>query len=188
LSAAERALARPRADRSPALVAIVGLPGSGKSTIAEIVARRLGAVLVSVDPVESAMVVAGLPAGWESGVAAYEVCREIAERNLALGQLVIADSVSDSEPARNTWRRAAAAAACPLLVVEVGCPDPVEHRRRVTSRSRGFAGVPDPTWEQVQARAAAYQPWADEERIAVDSLRPPDEVAAEICEAVAAFS
>jgi predicted kinase len=169
------------------LLAVVGLPGSGKSTVAEIVARRLDAVLVSVDPVESAMVVAGLPAGWETGVAAYEVCREIAERNLALGHLVVADSVSDSEPARDTWRRAAAAVSCPLLVVEVVCPDPVEHRRRVTSRSRGFAGVPDPTWEQVQARAAAYQPWSDE-RLVVDSRRAPDDVATEICAAVAALS
>jgi predicted kinase len=169
------------------LVAIVGLPGSGKSTVAEIVARRLGAVLVSVDPIESAMVVAGLAPGWETGVAAYEVCREVAERNLALGRIVVADSVSDSEPARDTWRRAAAAASCPLLVVEVGCADPVEHRRRVTSRSRGFAGVPDPTWEQVQARSAAYQPWTDE-RLVVDSLRPAADVAAEIGDAVAALS
>jgi predicted kinase len=181
-------MTRARADRSPALlVAIVGLPGSGKSTVAEIVACRLGAVLVSVDPVESAMVVAGLAAGWETGVAAYEVCREIAQRNLALGHIVVADSVSDSEPARVTWRRAAAAASRPLLVVEVVCPDPVEHRRRVTSRSRGFAGVPDPTWEQVQARSAAYQPWSDE-RLVVDSLQPPDDVATEICEVVATLS
>jgi predicted kinase len=187
LSAAEQALARPRADRPPALVAIVGLPGSGKSTIAELVARRLAAVLVSVDPVESAMVVAGLPPGWETGVAAYEVCRAVAEGNLALGHTVIADSVSDSEPARDTWRRAAAAASRPLVVVEVICPDPVEHRRRVTSRSRGFAGVPDPTWEQVQARAATYQPWTDE-RLVIDSRRPADDVAAEICDAVAALS
>jgi predicted kinase len=169
------------------LVAIAGLPGSGKSTVAEVVARQLNAVLVSVDPVESVMVVAGLPAGWETGVAAYEVCREIAERNLALGHIVVADSVSDSEPARETWRRAAAAASCPLLVVEVICPDPVEHRRRVTSRNRGFAGVPDPTWEQVVARAAAYPPWTDE-RLVVDSLREPTELAEEICRAVADLS
>jgi predicted kinase len=169
------------------LVAVVGLPGSGKSTVAEIVARRLGAVLVSVDPVESAMVVAGLPAGWETGVAAYEVCREVAERNLAIDHVVVADSVSDSEPARDTWRRAAAAATCPLVVVEVVCSDPVEHRRRVTSRSRGFAGVPDPTWEQVQARSTAYQPWSDD-RLVVDSLRSPDDLATEICETVAALS
>jgi predicted kinase len=169
------------------LLAIVGLPGSGKSTIAEIVAQRLDAVLVSVDPVESAMVVSGLPSDWATGVAAYEVCREIAERNLDLGHPVVADSVSDSEPARDTWRRAAAATSCPLVVVEVVCPDPVEHRRRVTSRSRGFAGVPDPSWEQVQARSATYLPWT-ESRLVVDSRRDPGDVAGEICEAVRVVS
>jgi predicted kinase len=169
------------------LVAVVGLPGSGKSTVAEVVARQLGAVLVSVDPIESAMIVSGLPPGWETGVAAYEVCREIAERNLALGHPVVADSVSDSEPARGTWRRAATAAGCPLVVVEVGCSDPAEHQRRVESRSRGLAGVPDPTWEQVQARAEAYQPWTDQ-RLVVDSVRPAGILADEICLAVADVS
>ena len=40
--------------RVPVLVVTAGLPGSGKSTIAEIVAGRLGATAISVDPIEAA--------------------------------------------------------------------------------------------------------------------------------------
>ena len=47
--------------------------------------------------------------GWTTGVAAYEAVRAAAEQNLRLGCTVIVDAVNDSEPARDTWRRAGAA-------------------------------------------------------------------------------
>ena len=41
--------------RVPVLIVTAGLPGSGKSTIAEIIAGRLGAAAISVDPIEAAI-------------------------------------------------------------------------------------------------------------------------------------
>src|ERR671927_742877 len=99
------------------LVVVSGLPGTGKSTVAEAVARRAGAVVLSVDEVEEALLGAGLASDWTTGAAAYEAVAAAAAENLRLGHTVIVDAVNDSEPARDTWRRAAAAAAAELVFV-----------------------------------------------------------------------
>jgi adenylate kinase family enzyme len=44
----------------PHLIVLSGLPGSGKSTIAELLAKRLRLPIFSVDPIESAIVEAGI--------------------------------------------------------------------------------------------------------------------------------
>jgi predicted kinase len=57
-------------------VVISGLPGTGKSAVARSVAELLHAVHLSVDPVEDALLGAGLERGWATGVAAYEAARD----------------------------------------------------------------------------------------------------------------
>ena len=52
------------------LIVMAGLPGAGKSTIGEIVGARLGATVVSVDPIESAILRAGIDAHHPTGLAA----------------------------------------------------------------------------------------------------------------------
>ncbi|MEY9927846.1 putative kinase [Catenulispora sp. GP43] len=55
------------------LIAMAGLPGAGKSTVAEPLARELGALVVSVDPIEAAM-----RTGWCS--TACSICRSMSRR------------------------------------------------------------------------------------------------------------
>jgi len=144
------------------LIVISGLPGTGKSAVAAALAARAGAVHLSIDDFEEALLGSGVEECWTTGVAAYEVVRVAAEQNLALGHMVVVDAVNDSEPARDTWRRAALATGSPLRFVVLIPPNPKEHRRRLETRSRGLLHVAEPTWEQVKARAAAYAPWVDE--------------------------
>ena len=61
------------------LIAMAGLPGAGKSTIAEQLAARLGVPVVSVDPLESAILSAGIDDDQPTGLAAYLVAEQIAE-------------------------------------------------------------------------------------------------------------
>ncbi|WP_203923943.1 AAA family ATPase [Rugosimonospora africana] len=154
---------------------ISGLPGTGKTAVAAGVAARLGAVHLSIDTAEDAMLGAGLPPGWETGVAAYEVTRAAAEQNLALGRDVVVDAVNDSEPARSTWRHAAERAAVALRFVVLTCSDRTEHRRRLESRRRGLRHLPEPTWEKVESRAAAYEPWTDD-HVLIDTSAPLETV------------
>ena len=61
---------------TPFLIAMSGLPGSGKSTIAEGIARRLSIPILSVDPIESAIITAGIARSFETGLAAYLVAED----------------------------------------------------------------------------------------------------------------
>jgi predicted kinase len=82
------------------LILVSRLPGTGKSAVAAELAARLGAVHLSIDPIEDALLGAGLPPSWETGVAAYEAARAVAEQNLTRGRTVVVDAVNDSGPAR----------------------------------------------------------------------------------------
>ncbi len=114
---------------------------------------------LSVDPVENAMLGAGLEKSWSTGVAAYEAVRAMAEDNLSFGMPVVVDAVNDSEAARNTWRSAATATGTPVKFVFLMVPSLEEHRRRLEGRTRGLVNVGEPTWGQVLARAQAYETW-----------------------------
>jgi predicted kinase len=166
-------------------VVISGLPGTGKSAVAAAVAERLHGICLSIDPVEDAMLGAGLPGGWTTGVAAYEAVRVVAESNLMLGHSVVVDAVNDSEPARQTWLTASARAGVPLRSVLLTVTDAAEHRRRLEGRVRGFAHLPEPTWEDVQVRAAAFAPWSGDHQ-AVDADGPLTDVVRVVLERLGA--
>ena len=143
------------------LVVISGLPGTGKTAVATEVAREADAVRLSIDSVEDALLGAGFPRSWTTGVAAYEAVRAAAEQNLDLGAVVVVDAVNDSEPARDTWRRAAATTRVPLMFVLLTLDDEVEHRRRLEGRSRNLTNVLEPSWDDVRSRAVNFEPWTD---------------------------
>jgi len=163
---------------SGVLVVVSGLPGVGKSSLADTLGRKLGAAVLSVDPIEAAIWRTGVPPSFETGVAAYEVVAVLAEHQLRLGLAVIADSVSSLEVARDMWRRAASRARSAMRVVEVICSDDDVHRQRLAGRDRGIEGFPEPSWDDVLRRRGEWEPWTDE-HLVVDSMRGHDENVAE---------
>lgn len=150
------------------LIAMAGLPGAGKSSVAEGLGRALRAPVVSVDPIEAALRRAGVAPGRLTGLAAYLAAEAVADGVLALGQSVIVDAVNAVEPARGRWRALAARHGVALRVIEVCCSSPTVHRARLEARHRGIAGLPEPTWADVEARRAEFEPW-HEERLSLDS-------------------
>jgi predicted kinase len=86
------------------LIVIAGLPGSGKSSVAEGLARALGVPILSVGPIEAAMWRGGIPKSM-TRPAAHEVAEALAEDTLRLGLAVIADAV---DPLRRPGRCGAA--------------------------------------------------------------------------------
>jgi predicted kinase len=166
------------------LIVISGLPGTGKTAVAAGLAARLNAVHLSIDPIEDAMLGAGLRHGWETGVAAYEATRAAAEQNLVLGSDVVVDAINDGDAARQTWRSAASRTDAVLRFVMLNCSSKGEHQYRLESRRRGLRHVPEPTWEQVLVRAAAYEPWT-EDCLIVDTHAPLAAVIDEVYQGVA---
>ncbi|MEL6415189.1 MAG: AAA family ATPase, partial [Pseudomonadota bacterium] len=85
------------------LIAVSGLPGSGKSTIAEGLARAFEIPILSIDPIEAAMWRSGLTPS-DTGIAAYRVAEAVAAENLKQGLSVIIDAVNPIEDARAMWQ------------------------------------------------------------------------------------
>ena len=157
------------------LIVMAGLPGAGKSTIGEIVGARLGATVVSVDPIESAILRAGIDVDQPTGLAAYLVAEEIAEKELDSGRTVIVDAVNAAEAARLQWRDLSERADVRLRVIEVVCSDEALHRSRLEKRERGLPHLEETTWRAVEQSLEGYAPWTGPSsalpRVTIDSVQ-----------------
>lgn len=162
----------------PDLIAFSGLPGVGKSSIARALARRIAAVYLRVDSIETALrrSVLRIHPAEDAG---YLALAAVAKDNLEQGLDVIADTVNPLALTRRLWAETASAAGARLVDVEVLCSDQDEHRRRVEERHRRCGAPETPNWETVRRRR--YEPWT-EPRITVDSF------AMSIAECVAAIA
>lgn len=157
----------------PLLVVTAGLPAAGKSTIAEVVGNRLGMPVLSVDPIEAAILSAGIDADQPTGLAAYLVAETMAEGVLASGRGVVIDAVNAVEPAREQWVKLAARQNAVLRFIEVVCSDPEIHRERLHARAGRHAVDSSyaveqslEEWEPFQGESAAIP------RVTLDSVRP----------------
>lgn len=151
------------------LVIFAGLPGTGKSTIAKELARRTGATYVRIDSVEQALAKSHLGAQPVED-AGYQVGYAVAADNLRIGRTVIADSVNPIALSRTAWLETAERLGCAAIEVEVVCSDPIEHRRRVETRSADVLGHSLPTWQNVLDHE--YDAW-DREHIVIDTAGKP---------------
>lgn len=144
------------------LIALSGLPGVGKTSIACALARALGAVHVCVDSIEHAI---GESETTSASLeeAGYRVGYAVARDNLQLGRIVIADSVNPLPVTRDAWLDVAQQANVPFNEVEIICSDAGEHFRRVEQRHSAGMG---PSWLDVVGRG--YRPW-QRERLVLDT-------------------
>jgi predicted kinase len=146
------------------LIGLSGLPGVGKTTIAREFCRATGAVHLRADSIEQAL----RDAGWTVESEGYRVAYAVAEDNLSLGRIVVADCVDPWPLTRREWRAVAQRAGVRFLAVEIVCSDAGEHRRRVESRVADIPGQTLPTWSDVLERD--YRP-RDDERLVIDTAR-----------------
>lgn len=122
-----------------------------------------------VDTIEAALLKAGLPRSFATGLAAYVGARDIAQTHLELGRTVVIDAVNGVREARSMWRRLARRTHARRFVVELVVPDAREHRRRVERRRPPTPPLPKPTWSEVESRE--YVEWR-EPILRVDGTRP----------------
>ena len=155
---------------------MAGLPGAGKSTIGQVLSGRLNVPVVSVDPIESAILRAGIARDQPTGLAAYLVARMQAATLLESGRSVLVDAVNAVNPAREQWVSLAARHGSALTFIEVVCSDPVVHRERLEARNRDLPHVSEPSWHAVEQSLDEYDEWvgpsAAVDRITLDSMEP----------------
>jgi predicted kinase len=151
-----------------ALAVFAGLPGVGKSTLAERVGAVLPAAVLAVDTVDFTLSSYDVTEP-RPGYAAYGVVAALAETQLRMGHHVIIDAVNPVRAARQLWVDLAERLDVPMRVVEVVCGDDAEHRRRVEARYavRAHDGIPD--WVRVLERQTEYEPYLGP-RLVVDTF------------------
>lgn len=157
----------------PRLIVVSGLPGTGKTRLAEALSTQLEIPVFSIAWVLGAMAGFGVLEHTDRGAKAYAIITALLEHRLRLGQSAIADGMVGSERVRTSWIELAAAHGAEIRVIECVCSDPTAHRARIEARDEQIPGWPDPGWDHVQAMRQRYEPWA-EERLVLDSVVPYD--------------
>jgi predicted kinase len=135
------------------IIAIGGLPGVGKTTVARALAGRLRAAHLRIDAFEAALVTTGLVApGADVGSAGYEIALAAADTCLAAGTDVVVDAVFPIAVSRQPWTALAERWGTSIRWVRLVCGDPAEHRRRVEERVGDLDGAVLPDWAAVVGR------------------------------------
>ena len=166
------------------LISFSGLPGTGKSTIAKLLAARTGAMVLRIDLVDQKLVEVGfVPKRDES----YRICHALAEDNLRQGRVVISDCVNDRTVTREGWRAVAARAGVPCLELEIICSDETAHRRRVEMRAIDIPGFAPPDWGKICAAAAESDPWTRPRLVLDTAALDAEDAASEIERAMRAL-
>ena len=157
------------------MIVFSGLPGTGKSRLAEALGRHLGIPVFAKDWLEASLLRSGLDSTENQlGFAGYGLLTTLADRQLTLGQSVILDSVTSTETIRNTWRSLANQYQADWRVIECFCSDESLHRSRLQIRKRNIPGWHELTWSDVQKVKQYYPTW-QEERLTLDMAYPFEE-------------
>ncbi len=147
------------------LFILSGLPASGKSSLARLLAAEYGAVWLRIDTIEQAL---RELCGFDPQGEGYRMAYRIAADNLRIGMSVVADSCNPIELTRGEWEAVAAENGAQHINIEVVCSDKQEHRRRVEERKNEIAGLKLPTWNEVENRE--YDPLVPNRRSTHNSL------------------
>lgn len=140
--------------RRPHLIALCGLPFSGKSTLARALASRLGLVHVEVDQIlrERGVDLAGEPISRDAWIAAYREAHHRLETLLAANRSVVHDATSFRRVQRHRLRRIAAQHGAGFTLVHVDVSVAEALVRRARNRRTGERGdVRDEDFAQVVA-------------------------------------
>jgi predicted kinase len=149
------------------LILFAGMPGSGKTTLARMVARHLCLPVLSKDRVQRVLRDHHLAA--ENTGDGYYLILDMADEQLELGVSVILDATFPLDHFRMVASEIAVrhkAKFCPLYVT---CSDDNIWRERMTDRAQYIPGWRPVGWDDVLRMRDYYQPW-DNNAVILDSM------------------
>ena len=153
------------------LVIFSGLPGTGKSTLANRLARELCWPLLCIDDVVGeAPENAGIPF-WDSKV---EILLRLTEVQLELGLSVIVDSVFMNMD-RNHAQELARKHNARFVPIYVYISDDKLWEQRVTARYAEMNNKAVATWERIGHQRQRFRDWEPDTALFIDSLDSVDQ-------------
>lgn len=159
------------------LIIFSGLPGAGKSRLAEAIGRELGIPVFAKDWLEATLLLSGLKPVTEDkslGSAGYQLLTVLAERQFRLTQSVILDSVAGTRSIQSTWRKLSEQYGADRRVIECICSDESLHRLRLADRKRDIPGWHELEWSEIERVKQYYASW-EGEHLVLDMVKPFEE-------------
>jgi predicted kinase len=171
------------------LVLVTGVPGTGKSTVADAAGRQIGAAVLAHD-----WAMSGLrpypelqqaldemdPLGHR--VVGWSILAALARAELRRGRAVVLDGVARREEIA-LCRQLADEEGARMVLVATGCSDADLHRQRIEGRQRLIPGWYELTWDGVARALAGWEaPVAAD--LALDAARPWEGNAAQLREVI----
>lgn len=147
------------------IILICGLPGTGKSTLAEAIAKQLNLPLFSKDTLEASLVEHGVMTTDQLNGVGYTLLKNLVDDHEARGLSVVVDFIADRDRTLNFWPELPEKN---LIAIECICTQAAEHRRRIETRKRNIKGWYELNWADVTRAAANYTPLVAE-RLVLDT-------------------
>lgn len=160
---------------SPRVVLVAGVPGAGKSTLAESLAATLRRPIVSMDWVLGTMTPFGTIDD-DTAVALVDltIVASVA-RHVQLGIDVVIDATAHTRQERARLRELTERLGGVFVGVECVCSDEQLHRERIEGRDRGIPGWrPTVPWAHVERMRGLWEPWEDDHLVLDSAVETPE--------------
>lgn len=158
-----------------------GYPGTGKSTIARLLAAALQATLIDRDIIRQMAVdlFGDLP---QVGQFSYELMFALAREQLRLGLSVVVDTPLTYRTTYEQCKEVAKTFRVPMLVVHCQCPPEVQ-KRRLEGRKGKVSEFQITSWEEWEQWKPRFEEFEDEGCI-IDTSNPMDESLAKVMRSI----
>ncbi len=137
------------------VILVCGVPGVGKSTLAEEIAKSLGLPLFSKDKLEASLVENGLVRTEQLNGVGYTLLKNLVNEHLSRQQPIIIDFIADKNRVLDLWPELLTK---DLVAIECICTDKVVHKSRIESRQRNIPGWYELNWAEIEDITAKYSP------------------------------